>query len=474
MRKALLWVIFGLFASANTHAQSGIQTPLECPTYYQDADQDSFGNPLVFLASCTGAPVGYVANSLDCNDTSAQVSPNAGEIGYNLQDDDCDGSIDEGFVPKIPNVSAAVCGTELQAIKSYIYCTLIAGVSGYRWKVTTLTGPDAGLVQYLNTPLRCFRITQLPIYSFDTSYKIQVAVYYNGYLQPFSSADCVVTTPVTLSWLTQCPTVLTSINDIIYARYITQATAYRFRITDPVNSANTEILERALREFRMYNITSFVVQYGKTYNVDVSFRTADGQWSPYGPVCTVTTPIFPTVRLLDEYCSDAFGYPYEPATMDEQIWAEFFPGALLYYFKLQGPGLPAAGVEFGSTQRWTKLKYFAGLIPGETYNISVRIVFSYYLPPGPYGKVCTIRVPLIANLARIEAEVSPNPFEDSFRIVLHDDRPHRIRLADLYGRILIDEVLSAADISEREFGEKLPSDLYLLTVDNRNWLVKKR
>ena len=38
-----------------------------------------FGNPLVTQSSCTGAPVGYVANNSDCNDNQLQYVDNDGD-----------------------------------------------------------------------------------------------------------------------------------------------------------------------------------------------------------------------------------------------------------------------------------------------------------------------------------------------------------------------------------------------------------
>jgi len=64
-------------------------------TYYADADGDTYGNAAVSQTSCTGAPVGYVSNSTDCNDTNAAVNTGATEV-CNSIDDDCDTQIDEG------------------------------------------------------------------------------------------------------------------------------------------------------------------------------------------------------------------------------------------------------------------------------------------------------------------------------------------------------------------------------------------
>jgi hypothetical protein len=62
--------------------------------YYQDADDDGFGNALISTFTCTH-PLGYVLNNLDCNDNDAAVFPNTDEV-CNFYDDDCDAQVDEG------------------------------------------------------------------------------------------------------------------------------------------------------------------------------------------------------------------------------------------------------------------------------------------------------------------------------------------------------------------------------------------
>ena len=64
-------------------------------TWYADADGDGYGNVSVPTTSCT-APVGFVANTTDCNDSLNTVHPGAAEV-CNSVDDDCDGSVDEGI-----------------------------------------------------------------------------------------------------------------------------------------------------------------------------------------------------------------------------------------------------------------------------------------------------------------------------------------------------------------------------------------
>ncbi len=61
--------------------------------FYQDADNDGYGNPTSSILVCT-APNGYVLNNEDCNDSNADIHPGAVEVCDGL-DNDCDGQVDE-------------------------------------------------------------------------------------------------------------------------------------------------------------------------------------------------------------------------------------------------------------------------------------------------------------------------------------------------------------------------------------------
>ena len=66
----------------------------EDPTpWFYDADGDGFGDPDLSTEACV-APPGYVALADDCDDLRPDVNPGVADL-CNLEDDDCDGVIDE-------------------------------------------------------------------------------------------------------------------------------------------------------------------------------------------------------------------------------------------------------------------------------------------------------------------------------------------------------------------------------------------
>jgi hypothetical protein len=65
--------------------------------YYQDLDNDGYGNPNVVVSACSANP-GYVAVSGDCNDNNALVYPGATEVPENGVDEDCNG-LDAPLLP---------------------------------------------------------------------------------------------------------------------------------------------------------------------------------------------------------------------------------------------------------------------------------------------------------------------------------------------------------------------------------------
>ncbi len=70
--------------------------PSDLITYYADTDDDTYGDAGDSVEACS-LPTGYATNSLDCDDTSASINPEANEVCDGV-DNDCDGAIDEGLL----------------------------------------------------------------------------------------------------------------------------------------------------------------------------------------------------------------------------------------------------------------------------------------------------------------------------------------------------------------------------------------
>ncbi|WP_415579925.1 T9SS type A sorting domain-containing protein [Flavobacterium longum] len=454
------------YAANNTDCNDDDANLYQLLSYYLDGDNDGYGAGVVTDA-CSGAstvPAGYSANNADCDDTKASVHPGATEIGYNLLDDDCDGLIDEGFAPKVTVLQGAMCNANLPTIDAQIVANLVAGAQGYRWRITTMAGPNLGQVQFLDTALRVMRLTQLTNYAFAAQYKVEVAVYFAGYLQPFTLSNCTVTTPSATTSLAYCAQQLTNLNAPVYANAVPFAAGYRFRVSDPVNPGNFQVIDRNVREFRMNQITNFVVQYGKTYNVEIALKNTDGNYLPYGSICQVTTPIFPTTSLQDSQCDN-----YLVPSNATPIMAISYPGAIAYVFELSGSGL-ASPVEVTKSTRTFTLNDFAGqLLPGATYNVRVRLIFNFADPVGPYGKICTVTTPGTSR-ASVADDVfavvaHPNPFADSVTLDITSAaaRDSYVKVYDMAGRLLETRVVSHRE-NNITLGAAYPAGVYVVTV----------
>ena len=66
---------------------------IDVATWYADVDSDGFGDLASTDIDCD-QPTGFVADATDCDDSQAEVNPDADET-CNGQDDDCDGDTDE-------------------------------------------------------------------------------------------------------------------------------------------------------------------------------------------------------------------------------------------------------------------------------------------------------------------------------------------------------------------------------------------
>jgi hypothetical protein len=124
---------------------------------------------------------------------------------------------------------------------------------------------------------------------FSTPYKIEVALRNtDGTYLPYG-APCTVTSPLfptTSLQNSQCNYTATSITEMIYATIVTNATAYRFNITNS-SLGYSYTFDTMLRNFQLNTIPG--LSGDATYTVKVAVQIG-GAFGPYGKPCTITTP----------------------------------------------------------------------------------------------------------------------------------------------------------------------------------------
>jgi hypothetical protein len=99
----------------------GADDGLTFSDWYADADVDGYGDATAALSACA-QPDGYVSDASDCDDTDALSYPAATEV-CDLEDNDCDGTVDDGAVDErtyyddgdsdgygTPSVTVSACG----------------------------------------------------------------------------------------------------------------------------------------------------------------------------------------------------------------------------------------------------------------------------------------------------------------------------------------------------------------------------
>ncbi|MEO5912124.1 MAG: MBG domain-containing protein [Pelobium sp.] len=171
-----------------------------------------------------------------------------------------------------------VCGTVLDQ-SGNIHADGAPLTETYRFRIK-----NGQNIQYIESATREAKLIDLPIYSPNTVYTIDVAIKVNGVYGEYTTA-CNVTTAKLITQIQSsfCGNVLTDIDDAIIADEIPQATAYRYKLT---HGSQVEYLEGE-HSFRMTHLTDYL--YKTTYSVEVSAKIND-VWTAYGAACEIITP----------------------------------------------------------------------------------------------------------------------------------------------------------------------------------------
>lgn len=461
-------VVYTTISGSNGSAAQGVQQNF-CQTLYIDNDGDGYTNGTV--VNCTGSiPVGFTLVSLgsDCMDNNPAVNPGAIEICYDGLDNDCNGIIDDTCVPILTKVQNSQCGANLIALAQTIFADQVTIATGYRFKVTKVISgfPSTNPIdiQSIDKPSRFFKITDLPLFAYNTTYQVEVAIKIGTVWQPFYGIPCNVTTPnaSTKVITSQCNTTLNQMSDDVYADQVANVIGYRFRITN-TNTLVSQITDKTLRVFKMTTLTSPAIDYSTTYNVEVALKNYDGTYTAFGPLCTITTPSLPTTQIQLSQCG------ITAVSGTQIIYANAVTGAVTYRFRLTNNSLFYSSTVDNPLRTFT-LNQFSGLLTNTTYNVEVSVKIGNTF--GAYGPLCTITTPGVfksvseAQLGLFSAIANPNPYDDTFQLELKTNsiEPIQIKIYDMLGKLIESDTVSVNELPAYTTGEKWASGVYNLVI----------
>ena len=110
--------------------------------WYVDADGDNYGVAGATVTACS-QPVGYAANTTDCNDANVNINPGEIEICGNTIDDNCNGTSEEGCLNPGENPSNATSmSTSIWPNCNAVNGTLVNATASGSAQTVCLTGED--------------------------------------------------------------------------------------------------------------------------------------------------------------------------------------------------------------------------------------------------------------------------------------------------------------------------------------------
>lgn len=450
--------------------------PIVVPTttYYQDIDNDGYGNSVISVEAET-QPDGYVLANGDCDDNEPLINPGAAEVCYDGIDNNCDGNLSEGCTPVLTQILPRFCGSTLAIAKSNIGAS-IATYSGpytvsYLFRITNLTATPQVTVD-LPRAFRNFNLGMTNIIAYGSQYSVMVAAVINGEQQPFS-APCLISTPsIPTSRLLQCGGTASTMTSPIGCQSVNYALAYQFEVAQASNPGVVKEFERLYSNFSMLMVTNATNALPLLYDTDYIVRVKvkvliDGEevWGDYGSPCVVRTPLAPEAYMVA--CIDG---SISPISLTQILYSVTIPYATLYRFTLYNDEGYSQVVEHNYNS--VTLSDFDALSPlnyGTTYSIIVDPLLygSYYT-----GNECQVNVPPSSKSAinglpqTIAVKAYPNPFANNFNIDVTGSNQEMVGLKvyDMIGRLIEQREVKVADLENSPIGDQYPSGVYNIIV----------
>jgi uncharacterized repeat protein (TIGR02543 family) len=405
--------------------------------YYADTDGDGFGNPAVSQQSCIGAPIGYVTNNTDCDDTDSAIYPNSTKtipIGLLTGSNTiCNGTTVTYTIDPVANATsyqwtlpAGATGTSTStsiavtfgstytvgnlcvkavngACLSASTCLTITPFTAVPATPGVITGPVTiapnttktyTIVPVVNatsyawtTPANATLVsgqgTTSATFDFGLGYTTGTITVKASNCKGNSALRSLTVKKVGFSALraTQCGVTLSAINTTIYANPIPGATKYRFEVSNGGTSQSFETTNY------YFNLTQLTVK--PNYNTAYPIRVAvlfDNVWQDYGAACTVTTPAAPLTKVKATQCGQTL------ALMGSTLSADVVMYANKYRFEVSKDS--AVVQELTSSTSTTLLTSLTGGAQyGTTYTIRVKTSCDNGTTWSDYGTSCTVTTP---------------------------------------------------------------------------------
>ena len=256
-------------------------------------------------------------------------------------------------------VTPSQCGITLANVNTLIATTSLAGVTGYRFRVTNLTDNTApNQVQTIDRTLHWFSLPMLATFTYGTTYRVEVAMKTNGNYTAFGN-PCTVTTPAVPA-LAQCGGTIATANTLVATTSLPNATQYRFELTNTATSQPTTV-QTPLNRFTFGQFAGYAP--GQTYQVRVAVMTS-GVWSLLGGVCTITAPGVLVAKSVAAH-ADAKVWP-NPFTQDFTVAVDSGTVKKILVYDMLGRLVEQQQIE-GSAESFK----LGGQYPSGVYNLIV-------------------------------------------------------------------------------------------------------
>ena len=406
--------------------------------------------------------------------TDANTCANSTTVTVN---DDC-------TVPNT-NLKGIYCGTT-PTVNDYLLVVPVTGATNYEYEITNQTSGHIDTF-YRGAGISTFRTQWIPTFDFGTTFSIRVRAHIGSSVGSYGVA-CLVSTPGIATVQLKggsCGLVASSMSDFIFSQGLVGSEDFRYQFSDQ-GGPDVITHDRGANNSGLRLSWVNGLKYGTTYDVQVAVQV-NGSFGGFGPVCTVTTPAFPSTQLKGSSCNTVL------SSLGQNLFAVPVPSAIGYQYEWapQGGGTTLTYTK-NSSQTSMKPSNVTGIQLGVVYDVRVRAIVAG--DTGSYGPVCTVStvgasaIPTQEQIAAWEAEeqnelsnitvdhitpdpevlLSPNPNNGTFlKIDYVGEIPmYNVEVFDLTGKRVLHNGYTGqySNTTMLTFDRTLSNGLYLVKI----------